>query len=135
MKTLTSWRILQYTPVIVVSGNNFKFSFGNRLAARVTCEYFYFASIVLARLGNIQMVHAIVCQLVTRSISNSMAVNQPHHSRSGMASHTATVPGPFAFFNCARLRFADKHWRLFRFSFLIGFIRGPGDIKNVTFTL
>lgn len=54
--------------MIVGTGRHFQFDRATGLTLRVAGNHFQFTIVVLARLGDVQMPHAVVSQLVTSAL-------------------------------------------------------------------
>ena len=68
MQRLTFWRVFKKSTMIVVAWRHFEVNFAACLTLRVAGYYFQDTVVVLARLGDVQMPHTVVSQLVARSL-------------------------------------------------------------------
>lgn len=66
--TLTSWRVLQHTAVVVAAGRNLQLTASNGLTDGAAGNDLDLAGIVLARLRNIEVIHAIIGELVALTL-------------------------------------------------------------------
>lgn len=69
------------------------------------------------------MVHAIIGELVTMTVGDSMTIYKPHDSWLWMTCNSTAESCPFAFFNCTLLWFCYEDWCLPWFRFFGYFLR------------
>lgn len=114
-----------------MSGYDFQRGLSHGFSAGVPSQNFYLSSVVLAGLGYVHMVHAVVGEFVAGAVGDGMTVDEPHYAGLGMSSYAATEASPFALFYCACFRLSHEDWGLTWFSFLIRFFGGPGKNNSV----
>jgi hypothetical protein len=122
---LTSWRVLKNPSVIVVSRNDLQFRLGDGLSHGAASDHLHLAGVVLARLGDVHMVHSVVGELVSGPVDHGVSVDQPHHPRTWMAGDSTAEPSPLSFLHCTGFRFAHEDGGGARFALLRGVLRYP----------
>lgn len=117
--------------MVVVAGRDFELHDAAGRSLRVAGHHFQFAVVVLARLGDVQVPHAVVRQLVSSAldrqkqkielicpslsifkccpyIDDSVSVQDPHHPGARVAGDSAAETGPFAFHHLDVLGLEDE---------------------------
>lgn len=94
--------------------NDLQSSFSHGFSAGVPGENFNLACVVLASFGDVQMVHAVISELVSLAVGDGMPVDKPHDTWLRVAGYSAAETGPLALFNGTWFWFGYKHGCLAR---------------------